>query len=130
MPGAAEACVDAAREYTLGRKQFGAPLAAQQLIQKKLADAVTEINLGFHASLAVGRAKARYPPFPPAPPRPRAAPLLFPWNRSARRPLACALPAAMRALAPTLSFATIRHVATRERPTLAHRRSATLSRRR
>ena len=39
--------------------QFGAPLAAQQLIQKKLADAVTEIGLGLHASLAVGRAKER-----------------------------------------------------------------------
>ena len=55
--GAAEACVEAARTYVLDRKQFGAPLAAQQLIQKKLADAVTEIGLGFQASLAVGRAK-------------------------------------------------------------------------
>lgn len=58
--GAAEACVEAALEYTLGRKQFGAPLAAQQLMQRKLADAVTEIGLGFHASLAVGRAKERH----------------------------------------------------------------------
>jgi glutaryl-CoA dehydrogenase len=58
--GAAEACVEVAREYTLDRKQFGAPLAAQQLIQKKLADAVTEIGLGFQASLAVGRAKERH----------------------------------------------------------------------
>ena len=58
--GAAEACVEVAREYTLDRKQFGAPLAAQQLIQKKLADAVTEIGLGFHAALAVGRAKERH----------------------------------------------------------------------
>ena len=82
MPGAAEACVDAAREYTLGRKQFGAPLAAQQLIQKKLADAVTEINLGFHASLAVGRAKARYPPFPPAPPPRRAPPFSLESKRA------------------------------------------------
>jgi len=58
--GAAEACVGIAREYTLNRTQFGAPLAAQQLIQKKLADAVTEIGLGMHASLAVGRAKERH----------------------------------------------------------------------
>lgn len=57
--GAAEACVDAARTYVLDRKQFGAPLAAQQLIQKKLADAITEIGLGFQSSLAVGRAKER-----------------------------------------------------------------------
>lgn len=58
--GAAEACVETARQYTLDRIQFGAPLAAQQLIQKKLADAVTEIGLGFHAALAVGRAKERH----------------------------------------------------------------------
>jgi len=58
--GAAESCVAIAREYTLNRKQFGAPLAAQQLIQKKLADAVSEIGLGLHASLAVGRAKERH----------------------------------------------------------------------
>lgn len=58
--GAAEACVEIARGYTLERKQFGAPLAAQQLIQKKLADAVTEIGLGLHAALAVGRAKERH----------------------------------------------------------------------
>lgn len=58
--GAAEACVAIAREYTLERTQFGAPLAAQQLIQKKLADAVTEIGLGLHSSLAVGRAKERH----------------------------------------------------------------------
>jgi len=58
--GAAEACVEVARDYTLNRVQFGAPLAAQQLIQKKLADAVTEIGLGLHASLAVGRAKERH----------------------------------------------------------------------
>ena len=57
--GAAEACVDVARRYTLERTQFGAPLAAQQLVQKKLADAVTEIGLGLHAALAVGRAKER-----------------------------------------------------------------------
>jgi len=58
--GAAETCVAIAREYTLDRMQFGAPLAAQQLIQKKLADSVTEIGLGFHAALAVGRAKERH----------------------------------------------------------------------
>jgi len=55
--GAAEACVRVARDYVLSRHQFGAPLGAQQLIQKKLADAVTEIGLGFQASLAVGRRK-------------------------------------------------------------------------
>ena len=58
--GAAESCVAIAREYTLNRMQFGAPLAAQQLIQKKLADAVTEIGLALHGSLAVGRAKERH----------------------------------------------------------------------
>lgn len=41
--GAAEACIDQAREYTLTRKQFGVPLASFQLIQKKFADAVTEV---------------------------------------------------------------------------------------
>ena len=44
--GAAQACVDTALNYTLERKQFNVPLASFQLIQKKLADAVTEINLG------------------------------------------------------------------------------------
>jgi len=58
--GAAEACVDVAHQYVLDRKQFNAPLASQQLIQLKLADAVTEIALGMHASLAVGRAKERH----------------------------------------------------------------------
>ena len=53
--GAAEFCWQAAREYTLGRKQFGRPLAANQLIQKKLADMQTEITLGLHASLRLGR---------------------------------------------------------------------------
>jgi glutaryl-CoA dehydrogenase len=47
--GAAEFCVDAARQYTLDRKQFGRPLAQNQLIQKKLADAVTEITIGLNA---------------------------------------------------------------------------------
>ncbi|KAI8121429.1 hypothetical protein FF38_05933 [Lucilia cuprina] len=55
--GAAEACVDVARQYTLDRKQFKRPLAANQLIQKKLADATTEIALGLQACLQVGRLK-------------------------------------------------------------------------
>ncbi|MCP1336124.1 acyl-CoA dehydrogenase [Futiania mangrovi] len=53
--GAAEACWQAARQYTLDRKQFGRPLAQTQLIQKKLADMQTEIALGLQASLRVGR---------------------------------------------------------------------------
>jgi len=53
--GAAEACWFAARQYTLDRKQFGKPLAATQLIQKKLADMQTEITLGLQGSLRVGR---------------------------------------------------------------------------
>jgi glutaryl-CoA dehydrogenase len=53
--GAAEFCWHAARQYTLDRKQFGRPLAANQLIQKKLADMQTEIALGLNACLAVGR---------------------------------------------------------------------------
>ena len=53
--GAAEACMDAARTYTLDRKQFGRPLAATQLVQKKLADMETEITLGLQAALRVGR---------------------------------------------------------------------------
>jgi len=55
--GAAEFCVAQARDYTLGRNQFGRPLAANQLIQKKLADAVTEISLGLHSCLQLGRLK-------------------------------------------------------------------------
>jgi glutaryl-CoA dehydrogenase len=55
--GAAEFCWHAARQYTLDRKQFGRPLAANQLIQKKLADMQTEIALGLQASLRVGRLK-------------------------------------------------------------------------
>jgi len=58
--GAAETCVEVARQYTLDRSQFGSPLASQQLIQLKLADAVTELALGFHAALSVGRAKERH----------------------------------------------------------------------
>ena len=53
--GAAEACWHAARDYTLDRKQFGRPLAATQLIQKKLADMQTEIALGVQGALRVGR---------------------------------------------------------------------------
>jgi glutaryl-CoA dehydrogenase len=53
--GAAEFCWHAARTYTLEREQFGRPLAANQLIQKKLADMQTEITLGTHASLRLGR---------------------------------------------------------------------------
>ncbi|MCZ4303361.1 acyl-CoA dehydrogenase [Zoogloeaceae bacterium G21618-S1] len=55
--GAAEACYETARQYTLDRKQFGRPLAANQLIQKKLADMLTDIALGFQACLRVGRMK-------------------------------------------------------------------------
>ncbi|MDG1286716.1 MAG: acyl-CoA dehydrogenase [Rickettsiales bacterium] len=53
--GAAEFCFQAARSYTMERIQFGRPLAANQLIQKKLADMLTEITLGLHACLRVGR---------------------------------------------------------------------------
>ena len=53
--GAAEFCWHAARQYTLDRIQFGSPLAAKQLIQKKLADMQTEITLGLQAALRVGR---------------------------------------------------------------------------
>jgi glutaryl-CoA dehydrogenase len=53
--GAAEFCWHAARSYTLDRKQFGRPLAANQLIQWKLANMMTEITLGLHACLRVGR---------------------------------------------------------------------------
>ncbi len=53
--GAAEFCWMAARDYTLNRRMFGKPLAATQLIQKKLADMQTEITLGLHAVLRLGR---------------------------------------------------------------------------
>jgi glutaryl-CoA dehydrogenase len=53
--GAAEFCWHAARDYTLMRRQFGRPLAANQLIQKKLADMQTEIALGLQACLRLGR---------------------------------------------------------------------------
>ncbi|KAF6018293.1 GCDH [Bugula neritina] len=55
--GAAEFCLAAARQYTLDRKQFHRPLAQNQLIQKKMADMLTEISLGLLASLQVGRLK-------------------------------------------------------------------------
>jgi glutaryl-CoA dehydrogenase len=53
--GAAEFCWHAARQYTLDRKQFGRPLAANQLVQKKLADMQTEITLGLQGCLRLGR---------------------------------------------------------------------------
>jgi glutaryl-CoA dehydrogenase len=53
--GAAEFCYAAARQYTLDRKQFGKPLASNQLVQLKLANMVTEITLGLQAALRVGR---------------------------------------------------------------------------
>jgi glutaryl-CoA dehydrogenase len=53
--GAAEFCWHAARQYTLDRKQFGRPLASNQLIQKKLADMQTEITLQLQVSLRIGR---------------------------------------------------------------------------
>ena len=53
--GAAEDCWHRARQYTLDRRQFGRPLAATQLVQKKLADMQTEIALGLQAALRVGR---------------------------------------------------------------------------
>ncbi|XP_077511826.1 glutaryl-CoA dehydrogenase, mitochondrial isoform X2 [Amblyomma americanum] len=53
--GAAEFCLETARQYTLDRQQFGGPLARNQLVQKKMADMVTEISLGLQACLRVGR---------------------------------------------------------------------------
>lgn len=55
--GAAEYCLQSTRDYLLERKQFNRPLAANQLIQKKLADALTEIALGYQGCLRVGRLK-------------------------------------------------------------------------
>ncbi|XP_055649167.1 glutaryl-CoA dehydrogenase, mitochondrial [Falco peregrinus] len=55
--GAAEACLETARQYVLERNQFGGPLARNQLVQKKLADMVTEIALGLQACLRLGRLK-------------------------------------------------------------------------
>jgi len=53
--GAAEFCLHAARQYTLDRKQFRRPLAQTQLVQKKFADALTEISIGLQGCLQVGR---------------------------------------------------------------------------
>ena len=55
--GAAESCWHTARQYTMDRKQFGRPLAQNQLIQKKLADMQTEITLGLQGCLRLGRMK-------------------------------------------------------------------------
>ncbi|MBK6553688.1 MAG: acyl-CoA dehydrogenase [Rhodocyclaceae bacterium] len=55
--GAAEDCYQRARQYTIDRKQFGRPLAANQLVQKKLADMLTEISLGLQGCLRLGRLK-------------------------------------------------------------------------
>jgi glutaryl-CoA dehydrogenase len=61
--GAAEDCYAKARQYVLDRKQFGRPLAANQLIQKKLADMATEISLGLQGCLRLGRMKEEgHPP--------------------------------------------------------------------
>ncbi|MCB1960234.1 MAG: acyl-CoA dehydrogenase [Rhodocyclaceae bacterium] len=57
--GAAESCYQAARQYVLDRQQFGRPLAANQLVQKKLADMLTEITLGLQGCLRLGRMKER-----------------------------------------------------------------------
>ncbi len=64
--GAAEDCWHRARNYVLERKQFGKPLAAMQLIQKKLADMQTEISLGLMGCLALGRGLERGTISPPA----------------------------------------------------------------
>lgn len=53
--GAAEFCFAAARQYAMDRIQFGKPLAATQLVQKKLADMLTEITLGLHSCLQLSR---------------------------------------------------------------------------
>ncbi len=55
--GAAESCYETARQYVLDRKQFGRPLAANQLVQKKLADMLTDITLGLQGCLRLGRMK-------------------------------------------------------------------------
>jgi glutaryl-CoA dehydrogenase len=55
--GAAESCYKIARQYTMDRKQFGKPLAANQLVQTKLADMCTDITLGLNACLRAGRMK-------------------------------------------------------------------------
>jgi len=61
--GAAETCYAIARQYTLDRKQFGRPLAANQLVQKKLADMMADIALGLQGCLRLGRMKEEgHPP--------------------------------------------------------------------
>jgi glutaryl-CoA dehydrogenase len=64
--GAAEFCWHRARQYVLDRKQFGKPLAANQLVQKKLADMQTEITLGLHCALRLGRMLEDHKAAPPA----------------------------------------------------------------
>jgi glutaryl-CoA dehydrogenase len=64
--GAAEFCWHRARDYALNRKQFGRPLAANQLVQKKLADMQTEIALGLHAALRLSRLIDQGKASPPA----------------------------------------------------------------
>jgi glutaryl-CoA dehydrogenase len=64
--GAAEFCWHRARQYTLDRKQFGRPLAANQLVQKKLADMQTEITLGLFGALQLGRLLDAHTAAPPA----------------------------------------------------------------
>ena len=64
--GAAEFCWHRARDYVLTRKQFGRPLAANQLVQKKLADMQTEITLGLHAALRLSRLIEQGKASPPA----------------------------------------------------------------
>ncbi len=64
--GAAEFCWHRARDYALNRKQFGRPLAANQLVQKKLADMQTEITLGLHAALRLCRLLDQGKAAPPA----------------------------------------------------------------
>ena len=57
--GAAESCYATARQYTIDRKQFGRPLAANQLVQRKLADMASEIALGLNACLRLGRMREK-----------------------------------------------------------------------
>ncbi len=64
--GAAEFCWHAARQYALDRQQFGRPLAANQLVQKKLADMQTEIALGLQGALRLGRLLEAGTAAPPA----------------------------------------------------------------
>jgi len=64
--GAAEFCWHRARQYALDRKQFGRPLAANQLVQKKLADMQSEITLGLHGALRLGRLLEQGRAAPPA----------------------------------------------------------------